>query len=240
MERNLEMKNNLEIKKELVNEKMQNKFLNSLLGKTVNGAIDFGIRMALPDYLENQVINIKDNLLNNGLKEGINKSIQEGINLGKSAIGILTGKFENISQVQSVIKNGGIIDNISNVLDKTINILRQKGKIDYNTSIRIKQGKNIILNNVERNIEKTYLSQLKSAELTEKYIKNWNKAYQNQDFKGMEREYYKIKETLKDLMPIEKTIKEARKIENIFLLIKNKGIDFNLSENEKELLDKLN
>lgn len=236
MERNIEIKNNLEIE----NEKIQNKFLNNLLGKTINNAIDFGIRMALPDFIEEQIINLKDNLLNNGLKEGINKSIEEGINLGKSAIGIFTGKFENISQVQSVIKNGGIIDNISNVLDKTINILRQKGKIDFNTSMRIKQGKNIILNNVERNIEKTYLSQLKSAELTEKYIKNWNKAYQNQDFKGMEREYYKIKETLKDLMPIEKTIKEARKIENIFLLIKNKGIDFNLSENEKELLDKLN
>ena len=62
MERNLEIKNNLEIE----NEKIQNKFLNSIFGKTINNAIDFGIRMVLPDFIEEQIINIKDNLLNNG------------------------------------------------------------------------------------------------------------------------------------------------------------------------------
>ncbi len=242
MDRNIELKNtnNLKIENKLVNEKIQNKFLNSIFGKTINKAIDFGIRIILPDLIEEQIINIKDNLINNGLKEGINKTIEEAINVGKSTLGLITGKFENISQVQAVIKNGGIIDGISTVLDKTINKLKEKGKIDINTSIRIKQGKDIILNNIEKNIEKTYLDQLKSAELTEKYIKNWNTAYKKEDFNKMEKEYNKIVKELKNLIPIEKTIKEARKLETIHNLIKNKGMDFNITQEELQLAEKLN
>ena len=55
----------------------------------------------------------------------------------------------------------------------------------------------------------------------------------------MEREYKKIKEKLKEVMPIEKTITEARQIENIHTLIKNKDGDFNLSKEELELASKL-
>ena len=40
-------------------------------------------------------------------------------------------------------------------------------------------------------------------------------------------------------MPIETTLQEARKIENIQTLIQNKNGDFNLSEEELELAKKL-
>ena len=55
----------------------------------------------------------------------------------------------------------------------------------------------------------------------------------------MEREYGKIKTILKNILPIEQTIKEARQIENIHLLIKNRGQDFNLTKEELELSKKL-
>ena len=59
------------------------------------------------------------------------------------------------------------------------------------------------------------------------------------DFEGMQREYNKIKDALRIVMPMESTLKEARKIENLHLLIKNKGQDFNLTEEELKLAEKL-
>ncbi len=235
----LETNNKIEIKNDLLNEKDQKNFLETTLGKTINTAIDIGIRAILPDFIDDQVINIKNNLLKNGLKEGISKTIDDTIEIGKSAIGIVTGNFENINQMQTAVKTGGIIDGISTLLDSVINKVQSKGLIDYNIAKTIKDGKNIILNNVESNIEKTFTDQIKSSEYTNKYISNWKNYYEEKNFEGMDREYKKIKKELKNLIPIEKTINEARTIENIHTLIKNNGQNFDLPKEVFELAEKL-
>ena len=229
----------IEIENNLQNDLGQNNFLESVIGKTINTGIDIGIRALLPDYIENQVIDLKDNLIQYGLKDGIKKSIEDAINLGKSAIGIVTGNFENISQAQQAIKNGGIIDNVSNLLDDIINKVKSNGLINNTVAKTIKQGKNTILNNVEKNIENTFNNQLKALSYTEKYINNWKGYYDQRDFEGMEREYKKIEKQINYLMPIEKTINDVKTIENIHNLIKNNGQDFNLSSQELELAEKL-
>ena len=235
----LETNNKIEIKNDLLNEKDQKNFLETTLGKTINTAIDIGIRAILPDFIDDQVINIKNNLLKNGLKEGISKTIDDTIEIGKSTIGIVTGNFENINQMQTAVKTGGIIDGISTLLDSVINKVQSKGLIDYNIAKTIKDGKNIILNNVESNIEKTFTDQIKSSEYTNKYISNWKNYYEEKNFEGMDREYKKIKKELKNLIPIEKTINEARTIENIHTLIKNNGQYFDLPKEVFELEEKL-
>lgn len=235
----LETNNKIEIKNDLLNEKDQKNFLETTLGKTINTAIDIGIRAILPDFIDEQVINIKNNLLKNGLKEGISKTIDDTIEIGKSTIGIVTGNFENINQMQTAVKTGGIIDGISTLLDSVINKVQSKGLIDYNIAKTIKDGKNIILNNVESNIEKTFTDQIKSSEYTNKYISNWKNYYEEKNFEGMDREYKKIKKELKNLIPIEKTINEARTIENIHTLIKNNGQNFDLPKEVFELAEKL-
>ncbi|OKZ77684.1 MAG: hypothetical protein BHW01_03965 [Clostridium sp. 27_14] len=235
----LETNNKIEIKNDLLNEKDQKNFLETTLGKTINTAIDIGIRAILPDFIDDQVINIKNNLLKNGLKEGISKTIDDTIEIGKSTIGIVTGNFENINQMQTAVKTGGIIDGISTLLDSVINKVQSKGLIDYNIAKTIKDGKNIILNNVESNIEKTFTDQIKSSEYTNKYISNWKNYYEEKNFEGMDREYKKIKKELKNLIPIEKTINEARTIENIHTLIKNNGQNFDLPKEVFELAEKL-
>ena len=116
----LETNNKIEIKNDLLNEKDQKNFLETTLGKTINTAIDIGIRAILPDFIDDQVINIKNNLLKNGLKEGISKTIDDTIEIGKSTIGIVTGNFENINQMQTAVKTGGIIDGISTLLDSVL------------------------------------------------------------------------------------------------------------------------
>ncbi len=225
---------------ELVTAEEQNGFLDSTLGKVINTAVDLGLRWILPDFIENQIIEVKDTLITGGLQEGIDKAIDSAIDLGKSITGIFTGKFEDVSQAQNAIKNGGIIDGISSALDSALSFTTKKGLLPYNIANIIRQGKNVILDNVSNNIEDEFVSQLDSIEKLGKYEDNWRNYFNEQDFEGMEREYEKIKEKLNEILPLETTIKQAREIENIHLLIKNNGHDFNLTQEQLELAGMLN
>ena len=234
MEIENQIDNNLEIKNK------QNNFLNSTIGKAINNGIDIGLRFLLPDYLEDGIIELKDNLFNYGLKDGISKSIESVINTGKNAIGIVTGDFKNVGQIQSAIKSGGIIDSISDLLDDVFYKVEKSRKINSTIMNIVQSGKDSILNNIERNIEKTLNEQIEGIENLEKYINNWKQDYNNKDFNSMEKEYKKIQNKIKDLIPIENTLNNARTIETLHNLIKNNNQDFNLSKEEIELAQKLN
>lgn len=233
----MELENSIYMNLDL--EKKQNEFLNSTLWKTINNGIDIGLRYLLPDLVEDEIINLKDNLINYGLKDGIRKSINSVIETGKEAIGIISGNFENIGQIQKVIKNGGLIDKIDNFLDKTLDKAINSGKINQTIGKIVKTGKSSVLSSVERNIESTLNSQVENSKNIEKYMNNWKKYFNDRNFSGMEKEYTKLEKELKSLVPIETTIKNARYIENIHNLIKNNGQNFELSEQELELANKI-
>ena len=233
------IENEINLNNEIANHNEQTNFLETTLGKTINTAIDIGIRALLPDFIDEQVINIKDNLLEYGLKDGITKTIDDAIDLGKSAIGIFTGNFENVSQMQSAIEAGGLIDGISSLLDTVVDKVNQKGLINYSVANTIKQGKNVILNSVESNIEEKFKEQNIEFENIEKYMNDWKENFNNKNFEGMEQEYAKIEKILDNLAPIEKTIDQARTIENLHNLIKNNGQDFNLTQEQLALAEKL-
>ena len=55
----------------------------------------------------------------------------------------------------------------------------------------------------------------------------------------MEQEFDKIENILNNLAPLEKTINQARIIENLHNLIKNNGQDFNLNQEQIKLAEKL-
>lgn len=225
--------NNIEI------EKKQNNFLNSVLGKTINSAIDVGLRAILPDLIENQIIDIKDSLIENGLKGGIQTAINSAIDFGKSVTGIFTGEFQNINQVEIAIGNGGILDTVSNVLEDVVDKAYQKGKINYTVNNLIKKGKDVIINNVSNNIKNELDYQSNSIEKLNTYINNWKEYYNNKNFEGMEKEYNKMKIQIDNVLPIENTLKEMRTVENIHLLIKNNGQNFNITESELKLAENL-
>ena len=141
--------------------------------------------------------------------------------------------------MQEAVKSGGIIDNISSLLDTVINRVHSNGLINSTVARTIKQGKNSILNNVEKNIENTFNNQIKALSYTEKYIQNWKNYFENKNFNGMEKEYNKIKKEINYLAPIEKMLNEVKTIENLHNLIKNNGQDFNLTNEQLELAEKL-
>lgn len=237
---NLEKDNNLEIENNLKNENEQKNFLETTLGNTINNAIDIGIRVLLPDFIDEQIINIKDNLLEYGLKEGISKTIDDAIELGKSTIGIFTGNFENISQMQNAVQSGGLIDGISILLDTIVDKVSESGLINNNIAETIKQGKDVILNNVESNIEKEFSKQYEAIKEIDAYISNWKENFERQDFDAMEIEYQKLEKQMENIAPITKTIEEVNNIEILHNLIKNNGRNFNLSNEQLELIKKFN
>ena len=231
--------NGINLNNEIKIREEQTNFLETTLGKTINTAIDIGIRALLPDFIDEQIINIKDNLLNYGLKDGITKTIEDAIDIGKSAIGIFTGNFESISQMQNAIETGGLIDGISSLLDTVVDKVNKKGIINYNIANTIKQGKDIILNSVEHNIEEKFKEQNVEVENIEKYMNNWKENFKDKNFGKMEKEYNKIEKILETLAPLEEIINQARIIGNIHNLIKNNGQNFNLNQEQLALAQKL-
>ena len=147
----------------------QNNFLQSTTWKVIDKGLDIGIRSLLPNIIEDQVIEIKNAIINNGFKSGVKQAVNSAIDLGKSTAGIFTGKFESVSQARNVIKDGGIIDTISDTLNLAINKAVEKNAISSDTGKVIIRGKNAILNTIETNIENNYTYQLNSIEKLNKY-----------------------------------------------------------------------
>jgi phosphosulfolactate synthase (CoM biosynthesis protein A) len=55
----------------------------------------------------------------------------------------------------------------------------------------------------------------------------------------MEKQYKKIQAELKQVLPLENVLIKARQLENIHNLIKNNGKNFNLSEEQLSLAERL-
>lgn len=230
---------NLNSNSQVVTHENQKNFLESTLGQVINGGINLGLRALLPDLIEDEVIQVKDSIITDGFKAGIKTAVDNAVELGKSFLGIFTGKFDNMSQVKEAIKKGGLIDSVSQVLDWGVDLAEDNNLINKNTASLIKKGKNTILNTVNNNIENSMTSQIESVEKIDSYISNWNAFYKNQDFTSMEKQYKKIEKELQNIMPLENVITKARVVENLHNLIKNNGKKFNLSNEEIELANKL-
>ena len=141
--------------------------------------------------------------------------------------------------MQSAVKNGGLIDGVSSLLDTVVDKVSDAGLISNGVAETIKQGKDVILNNVESNIENTFSEQYTAIENIDNYINNWKDSFKKQDFDNMEKEYLKLEEQMQTIAPLTKTIEEAKTIELLHNLIKNNGQDFNLSQEQLELVEKL-
>lgn len=229
--------NSLNIQNNL--EKEQTSFLQSGLGEVINNALDIGLKAILPDMIEDQVIEVKDTILESGFKEGMSKALENAIDFGKSAIGIVTGNFENINQIETAIKKGGIIDTVSELLDASVEKAQKNDLIDKSIANLIKKGKNTILNSVSDKIEDTLETQVKNIEKLDNYSNKWKEAYEAQDFDTMSKNFKNIEKYLKQTIPLENTINRAREIENLHNLIKNNGENFNICEEELKLAQKL-
>ena len=218
---------------------LQESFLNSTFGNALNNALDVGLRYILPDVIEDDVIEIKDAFLENGITEGINKVVEKVKDFAKSALGILSGNFENISQLRLAVGEGGVIDTVSSLLDSVIDKLEEKNILGEDFANLIRNAKNSILDTTSSNLSSNLEEQEKNTEKLEKYIENWKEAYEGQDFESMEKAYKQIEKYLSKTLTTEEIYIASEIIENLHSLIKSNGESFDLSEEELELAEKL-
>ena len=237
--KNIDKKTQLDIMPQNEVYTKQKNFLESDLGKVINTAVDIGLKAVLPNLIENEIIDVKNIILEQGFSDGIKEVINSGIDMGKSMSGIITGNFENISQVQMAIKKGGVLDKISSLLEYTISIANKKNLIDNKTANLIKDGKNTIINSISDKIEESLTNQLKSIEKLESYCEKWTSSYNNKDIEAMNKSFKNIEKYLNKTLPIEKILNTARKIENLHNLIKNNGNNFDISKEQELLAEKL-
>ena len=130
------------------------KEINAL--KIVDVVLNIGLKAILPDFLENDIIEIKDAFIKEGFVDGVQEILDKLEDMGKSIIGIFSGRFETVEQIKRLVQTDGILDGISELIDKILKKLMNKGKIDKNTYNLIKTGKKEILNIVEDNLKSTY------------------------------------------------------------------------------------
>jgi len=235
LEHNNTLKNNIN----LDIDNRQKTFLETNIGKVVDSAVDLGIRTVLPNLIEDQVIDIKNIILDQGFKDGLSEIINTGLDFGKSAIGVLTGNFENISQVQMAVKKGGIIDSISRLLDFSINLAAKTNLISNDMASVIKSGKNTIMENITVKVENELTSQIREIEKLDKYCNKWQEALENKDLTEMNKIYRNIQKHEQEIIPIERVINNIRKIDNIQKLIKSKENIEDITDNELVLAGKI-
>ena len=240
LDENKSMNNDLELgnyNENLVYVEQKN-FLETNLGRVINTALDIGLKALLPNLIENEVIDIKNIILEQGFSDGIKEIINQGLDIGKSMSGIVTGNFDNISQVQLAVKKGGILDKISGLIDFSINMASKKNLIDKREASLIKNGKDTIITSISDKIEESLKNQIKSIEKLEKYCERWFLSLENKDLKSMNNAYKNIQKYLNKTLPIERVLKEARKIESLHNIIKNNGNDLDITEEQLELAEK--
>ena len=209
------------------------------MGKAVNIGIDAGIKAICPNLIENQIIEVKDALLENGVKGGIKQIVNSIKDFGKSSLGLITGNFESISQIENAVKNGGVLDTISDVLDVAINVAEGKGLIEKDMAKTIKKSKNVIVKDIDKNISDDLIKEQKSLEKIEGYIIEWKEFFKEKDFDNMDKIYKKIEKQIDKVMPIKNIIEDSKIVENIHNLVRNNEGKFDLSENELALAEML-
>lgn len=239
MSNDIEINSNIELDNLENLDKQQNNFLESTLGQVIDSSVDLGLKAILPNFIEDEVIEIKDTLIKEGFSEAVNKAIDNAIDIGKSALGIVTGKFESVSQAEKAVEKGGIVDSISDVLDFTLDKVSDMGLLSKNITKVIKSGKDALIDNVSSDIKKEFKTQNKNIENLNKYNNSWKESFEAKDFSSMEKYIKKINNLLNKTLPLENTIKNARTIENLHELIKNNGKNFELTNEELQLAELL-
>ena len=142
--------------------------------------------------------------------------------LGDNIQNIIKGNIDNISQTVKALTE--IVENVLN---------------EININNKNEKNKNIIYENVEANIDNEIKKQIDSINKIENYKEQWYKNFNEQNFNDMNKVFNNIKKEIKNIIPLENTIKEIRKIENLNELIKKRGGDFNITKEEMELANKL-
>jgi len=207
--------------------KNQNDFIGNMFKNAINFGVDLGLKSLLPDLIEDQVIDIKNSILEGGFKEGVNTLVKKVNEFKNSITGIFTGNFNNIEEIHTATKQGGIIKTVSKGLSKGIDAGVKSGAIPKSIGGILKAGKTTMLNEFSNSLESQMRKEIQKFDILNDLNKKWYDALDQRDFDKMTKYTEKISVLSKDLVKFSNIIEETKKIEELHNFIKeNNSFDF--------------
>lgn len=190
-----------------------------------------------------ELINFPDNLGEN-VKAGLEKvdikeiglmAAENALKIGMKKLGMKTSTFNNLRDIAVAVKEGNLKEGLDSGLDIAIGLL----KVPTAAKTFLKNGKNLILDNIFEDELKTIMNKQKNtiSRINKKCLQI-DEAFKNNDIKTMDRVAKTLKTDLEKVMPIQEVIEKGHSTLNKYNLYKNKG-NSELTQIEQELCEKL-